>query len=73
MIYILIKSRKIQFEGVAKMAHHIVLAIHRTRTFTDESEGYQKSEIAVKTNKGTKYDNVERQSTAGKSSSMVTP
>ena len=78
MIYILIKITysltKIQFEGAAKTAHHIVPAIHRARAFTeDESEGYQKSEIAVKTNKGTKFDNVERQSTAGKSASMLTP
>ena len=56
------------------MAHHIVPAIHRAGAFTeDESEGYQKSEKAFKTNKGTKYDNVERQSTAGKSASMLTP
>ena len=47
-----------------KIVHHIVPAIHRAREFReDESEGCQKSGIAFKTNKGTKYDNVEWQST----------
>ena len=47
LLSILIKSRKIQLEawvGAAKIAHHIVPAIHRASAFTeDESEGYQKS------------------------------
>ena len=43
----------------------IVPAIHRVREFTeDESEGYQKSGIAFKTTTGSKYDNVEWQSTS---------
>ena len=47
-----------------KIVHHIAPAIYRARAFTeDESEGYQKSGIAFKTNKGTKYDIVEWQST----------
>ena len=46
------------------MDHHIVRAINRARAFTDDKrEGHQKSGIAFKTNKGTKYDNVEWQNT----------
>ena len=47
-----------------KTVPHIVPAIHRARAFTDdESERHQKSGVAFKTNKDTKYDNVEWQST----------
>ena len=47
-----------------KIIHHIVPTIQSARVFTeDEIEGYQKSGIAFKTNKGTKYNSVEWQST----------
>ena len=49
-----------------KIVHHVVPAIHQAREFTEDTEEsgeYQKSGKASKTNKGTRYDNVEWQST----------
>ncbi len=46
-----------------KIVHHIAPAIHRARAYTaDAEEGYQRSGIAFKTNKGTN-NNVKWQST----------